>query len=274
VVKNVAGYDMNKLFIGSLGVFGVVLETIYRLAALPEDDRGLAVVFPTLAQAMAAAIAVQGSPLLPSMLMLGNARALAGLQLLSLQPAQVALCLNFDGLHEAVARQIRDSQALCAQYGSLGEAVLAGVELFGVWEFLEAWRTAPEATAPARLQVRLGVGTSRVEDAIRSLAVPSLFDQQNIGWVADAPSGQIWVHLPLGQSVPVARHGEVTTWLQQLRRQVRDWQGYCVVEYAPAALRQRLDVWGETPGQQLLRRYKQRFDPHAVLNPGRYVAGL
>jgi glycolate oxidase FAD binding subunit len=54
VVKNVAGYDMNKLFIGSLGVFGVVLQTTYRLAALPDDDRVLAVAFPTLAQATAA----------------------------------------------------------------------------------------------------------------------------------------------------------------------------------------------------------------------------
>jgi glycolate oxidase FAD binding subunit len=55
---------------------------------------------------------------------------------------------------------------------------------------------------------------------------------------------------------------------------MRAWQGYCVVEYAPVALRQQLDVWGEAPGQQLLRLYKQRFDPQAVLNPGRYVAGL
>jgi glycolate oxidase FAD binding subunit len=47
-----------------------------------------------------------------------------------------------------------------------------------------------------------------------------------------------------------------------------------MVEYAPAALRQGLDLWGEVPGQQLLGLYKQRFDPHTVLNPGRYVAGL
>jgi glycolate oxidase FAD binding subunit len=55
---------------------------------------------------------------------------------------------------------------------------------------------------------------------------------------------------------------------------MRAWQGYCVFEYAPAALHQQLDVWGEVPGLQLLRLYKQWFDPQAVLNPGRYVAGL
>ena len=65
VVKNVAGYDMNKLFIGSLGAFGVVLEATYRLAALPEDDGVLAVLFPTLAQATAAAATLRAAPLLP-----------------------------------------------------------------------------------------------------------------------------------------------------------------------------------------------------------------
>jgi hypothetical protein len=47
-----------------------------------------------------------------------------------------------------------------------------------------------------------------------------------------------------------------------------------VVEATPATLRQQLDVWGNPPGAQLLSLYKQHFDPYAVLNPGRYVAGL
>src|SRR2546428_2645686 len=79
VVKNVAGYDMNKLFIGSLGVFGVVLETTYRLAALPEDDRVLAVTFPTLVQAAAAVVALRAAPLLPSALLLLHADVAGGL---------------------------------------------------------------------------------------------------------------------------------------------------------------------------------------------------
>jgi FAD/FMN-containing dehydrogenase len=55
---------------------------------------------------------------------------------------------------------------------------------------------------------------------------------------------------------------------------LRDRGGYGVIEYAPALLRRQLDIWGNPPGHQLLRLYKQHFDPHAVLNPGRYIAGL
>jgi hypothetical protein len=63
-------------------------------------------------------------------------------------------------------------------------------------------------------------------------------------------------------------------WLHTLREQLRSQHGYAVIEHAPAPLYQQLDVWGTPPGAPLLALYKQRFDPYAVLNPGRYVAGL
>lgn len=277
VVKNVAGYDMNKLFVGSLGVFGVVLETTYRLAALPEADRLLAVVFPDLAPAVAAAAAIQGSQLLPSALMLCSTEATAAcdaLQSLPLRPPQVALVANFDGMYEAVERQLRDSQQLCRQHGGTDHTVCTGEDLFHFWEFQEAWRAAPAASAPARLQIRLGTLPTAVVATLQGLTTaPACFSPVR-PWLVDYTSGQIFVHFPLPQACTDDMLLVVRHWLQQLRVQLRDQHGYCVVEYAPTALRPQLEVWGESPGQSLLRLYKQRFDPHAVLNPGRYVAGL
>ena len=63
-------------------------------------------------------------------------------------------------------------------------------------------------------------------------------------------------------------------WLHALRVQLQAQHGYAMVEWSPAALRQQLDVWGHLAHAPLLSLYKQCFDPHAVLNPGRYVAGL
>lgn len=275
VVKNVAGYDMNKLFIGSLGVFGVVLETSYRLAALPEDDRVLAVVFPTLIQATAAAAAVQASQLLPSALMLLSAGAARVTQLaLTVQPDQAVLLLNFDGLHETVERQLRDSRTFCQQHGALDETLVTGEALLTLWESQERWQAAPQATEPARLQIRLGALPSRLVDAMGVLTTLPTCLQQDVNWRADYMQGQVLAHIPLTQPESVAVGNAVSDWLVQLRTQLRQWHGYGVVEYAPATWRQQLDVWGETPGGQLLQLYKQRFDPHGVLNPGRYIARL
>ncbi len=275
VVKNVAGYDMNKLFIGSLGAFGVVLETSYRLAALPEDDRLLAVVFPTLAQGLAAAAAVQASQLQPSAITFLSPVAAATTNLpWAIQDHEVVLLLNFDGVHEAVERQMRDSQTSCQQHGGLTAALVEGEALWSLWDSQEQRRMAPDTAAPVQLQLRIGVLRQHLAAAIGALTTPPNFCQQGVSWHADYVYGQIFAHLPLHQPEAEDVGNHVCHWLTQLRTQLHEWQGYGVVEYAPAALRQQLDIWGTTPGAQLLRLYKDRFDPHAILNPGRYVAGL
>ncbi len=277
VVKNVAGYDMNKLFIGSLGAFGVVLETTYRLAALPEDDCVLAVLFPTLAQATAAAAALRVAPLLPSALLLLHAEVVHAWHAAlpwTVQPPQVVLLLNCDGSREAVARQLRDSRALCQTHGSLTDTTLAGTALPTLWALRESWCHAVAVTAQPWLHVRLGVVPTRLEATLTHLAQTPAFCQQPIGWVTDAGHGQIWARLALQPSLSDELTQAVQDWLYTLRTQLRAHHGYAVIEEAPATLRQQLDVWGNPPGAQLLSLYKQHFDPYAILNPGRYVAGL
>lgn len=277
VVKNVAGYDMNKLFIGSLGAFGVVLETTYRLAALPEDDCVLAVLFPTLTQATAAAAALRAVPLFPSALLLLHTEVVhAWLAALpwTAQPPQVVLLLNYDGIRAAVARQLRDSRTLCEIHGSLADTTLAGTALPTLWALREGWCHTGSVTAQPWLHVRLGVVPTRLEATLRHLAQTPTFCQQPIGWIADAGYGQIWARLALQPSFSDELCQAVQDWLYGLRALLGAYHGYAVVEAAPATLRQQLDVWGNPPGAQLLSLYKQHFDPYAVLNPGRYVAGL
>jgi glycolate oxidase FAD binding subunit len=44
---------------------------------------------------------------------------------------------------------------------------------------------------------------------------------------------------------------------------------------APHQLKEGLDVWGPPPATlSLMRGLKQQFDPHGLLNPGRFVAGI
>jgi glycolate oxidase FAD binding subunit len=273
VVKNVAGYDMNKLFVGSLGAFGVVVETCYRLAAMPEDDRLLAVVFARLSQAVAAAAAVRASPLQPSALMFLTAAATAALPL-SVETDQVVLLLNVDGPHEAVERQLRDAEALCEQHGGRDPARIGGEALLSVWEAYEQWQSAPPESEPARLQVQLGVLPSHLEAALRAIAEVPPCASDTVRWRTDYGQGQVVAHIPLSVSESGDSVRAVRAWLTELRTQVRGWYGYCNLTVAPSNLRPHLDMWGESSGGALLRLYKQQFDPQAVLNPGRYVAGL
>ena len=164
VVKNVAGYDLCKLYIGSLGAFGVVTEATFRLSMLPEEERLLAAAFPTPAQGMAAATAVRSAALLPSTVALVSSAEWADAVPVSLQPGQAALLVHVDGSHESVQRQIAEGESICARHGAVQAAALDGEALLALWERQEVWRTA--SPDPALLQVRVGVPPSNVEPAL------------------------------------------------------------------------------------------------------------
>jgi len=273
VVKNVAGYDMNKLYVGSYGAFGVVLAISYRLAALPEDDRFMIATFPSLGQATEAAAAVQASFLNPAAVMLLDHRAAQAMALpLTVPSGHMVLLCNFDGLHEAVERELRESEHACQRSGMTETAQLSGEAMLGVWQQLEQWQTAPAGDERAPLRLRIGVLPSRITAAADTLSATHTFGLQGSCWYADYVHGQVFANLDIDAQESVER---VASWLAEVRQQARDWHGYCQVTAAPAMLRQQLDLWGETPGTAALhRRYKDQFDPHAVLNPGRYIARL
>src|SRR5262249_33487741 len=160
----------------------------------------LAVLFPTLVQATAAAAALRAAPLLPSALLLLHADVVHTWQTVlpwTVQPSQVVLLLNYDGICEAVARQIRDSRALCPTHGSLPDTTLAGTALPTLWALREGWCHAVSATAQPWLHVRLGVVPTRLAATLTHLAQTPTFCQQPIAWVADAGHGQIWARLAL-----------------------------------------------------------------------------
>jgi glycolate oxidase FAD binding subunit len=186
----------------------------------------------------------------------------------------VVMLLNYDGIREAVARQLRDSLALCQTHGSLAGITLTGPALPTLWALWESWCHTVAATVQPWLHVRLGVVPTRLEATLTHLAQTPAFCQQPIGWVADAGHGQIWACLALQPCLSDELSQAVQVWLHALREQLCTYYGYAVVEEAPATLRQQLDVWGNPPGAQLLSLYKQHFDPYAVLSPGRYIAGL
>ena len=191
----------------------------------------LAVLFPTLAQATAAALALRATPLLPSALLLLHADVVHGLDMRpcrwTVHPPQVVLLLNCDGIREAVARQLRDSRTLCQTHGSLADITLAGTTLPTLWALREAWCHAVSAAAQPWLHVRLGVVPTRLEATLTHLAQTPAFCQQPISWVADAGHGQIWARLALQPSLADDLGQAVQDWLHTLRTHLRGAPWVC-----------------------------------------------
>jgi glycolate oxidase FAD binding subunit len=85
--------------------------------------------------------------------------------------------------------------------------------------------------------------------------------------VADAMAGTLWVAAPASNAAANQFH--------KLIAYAREQRGHAVMLVAPCELKQSVDVWGSPPpALALMRKIKEQFDPHGLLNPGRYIGGI
>jgi len=280
VVKNVAGYDMAKLFLGSFGALGIIVETTWKLFALPERDESLVAVFPSLGQGASAVAQIMGTQLLPSQILLLHAtaaRTVAPDIWLETSDGSTLFIVNSEGMEEAVERQLVDIARLCQGQGAIAIHRLAGEAQA---EF--RYRLGPlylcldrRIMSTPRLLVRLGTVTSRVPylmDALVQLLGPLASQTLIAGDCGTGlvKFGALWS--------AVEAEAADTPWLRILRelpQLVAAESGHVVIEEAPLQLKVQLDVWGPPPTSlPLLRTLKNTFDPTGILSPGRFIGNL
>jgi glycolate dehydrogenase FAD-binding subunit len=252
VVKNVAGYDLHKLLVGSLGTLAVIVEATFKLQPLPEARRIVCFGSEMVESLCRLAIALADSVLSPERLEIiaGSGRP----------PTLVA---GFAGTHEevddAAARTVSMARARAVEESSepIDEAALAAA-LEGV-----------ERGREPSVVLRAGVPRSSLERFLSSAL-----------WESGRVAGAVAVHAHAGVGVARLRleaveHEPAREVVGRLRGDARASGGYLAVESAPAAWKGDVDVWGPPPaGFDLMKGVKAAFDPLRLLSPGRFVGGV
>ena len=272
VVKNVTGYDLNKLYVGSLGTLGVIVEATFKLAPLPPDWGVLVAAFPSL-QAGAGAGTLQGQVFAPQGLQVidGLVARRLGVNLPVLEGEAIVVAL-FSGRSRAVQRRLGESRRWLQDNGATQVEQLddlAGRSLLR--QLTDLGWTAE--TAPY-LGLKINVPPSAVGQVLersRGDAAVGL----SPGVVADLGFGGIsllWWAEDAGKGID---EGVVVETIDRLRKSAREMGGSAVVEHCPLPVKRQIDVWGDPPqGMEIMRRIKQQFDPVGTLNPGRFVGRL
>jgi len=254
VVKNVAGYDMGKLYAGSLGTLAVITRATFKLAPLPAA-RAL-VVLPGDTAAAAASIGFEaddrGLALEAAEVVNGRTLTTMGLS----NPRPWAALLRLSGSQGAVERSLVELAALAP---SARATVLSGEEEARAWA---AYTASPQAP----LVLRLSVLPSQVPAALDHLVA----ETEDYG-------GTVAASLTTG--IVRARCSAATDDAVGLIEGIQPWVaglgGACVVEAATPAVKTAVDVFGpQRPDFELMRRIKEQFDPQGVLSPGRFVGRL
>ncbi len=253
VVKNVAGFDLPKLFTGSLGTLGVIVAATFRLYPRAASSRTVTVATPDARPFYDLAVRLIATTLVPSAIdITGSTRSAAG-----------ALAVRFEGSEEACEEQ---SRALLALAGSAEGRVIEGDE-----EALH-WREATAALdADGQEGTRIELKVSLLPAAVAGW-LDTLRDAANgadlvASWRAHAGHGLLAVSV-------VGPAAALPPLVAALREAATKQRGTLVVTDTPPALLAQIDPWGPSPAMALMRRVKDQFDPHATLNPGRFVGGI
>lgn len=258
VVKNVAGYDLCKLFTGSFGTLGIITEVTFKLRPLPPETRTIVAVGAY--EALSAVGRRIANNFFPVAIELLSPRLSQDIGL-ETPREQSTLMIRYAGSARAVVTQtaqtlksLRDEALRCATYDE------------------DAVHWANLSTAPLMshhdLVWRIRVRPSDLPSYCREVAAlendPS---HQHLRWHLRVGDG----HLRVMARSP-AYYQEAVRALERLREKAENLGGSLIIEKAPVDLKREIDSWGSFGSTaELIRRVKQQLDSGDRLSPGRII---
>ncbi|QQK81009.1 FAD-binding oxidoreductase [Salicibibacter cibi] len=261
VVKNVAGYDMNKLFIGSMGTLGVMTEVTLKLRPLPKYQSMCAMTFPEEVEPYAKPFITEllSTHLEPTTLEYMNPNLTE--QLLNKKGS--SLVMTFEDVHKAVEYQERWVREHVPEGTEL--TVFHQEDVDGFWAKFAELSFAGDETA---VHVKMGSKNLQVLERL-----------ENCKRLQRGRDMQVFAHGGAGHGITRAYvkgdEAAVQSFVRDVRKVCEESGGYLVVTHAPFSFRQNVGVWGAKPSYfSLLEGIKKQMDPNAILNPNRFVGGI
>jgi glycolate oxidase FAD binding subunit len=252
VVKNVAGYDLSKLFTGSLGTLGVIAEANFRLHPIRETARTVSLEVDEHAKLASAVQELTHSSF--------SQFVLDALEM-RWEGDRGVIAALFEGIEPAVEAQ---SSTAVEVLRSHGETNVLGED--DGEEFWERFARRPWDTGDVGLKI--GAPPSDLTAVLDSVVGAAERGGVKIRISGHAGTGVTFAGLSGGEEGLVEVVGEVRE--IRLRR-----GGSVVVQEAPLAIKERLEVWGSSGDYLgLTRRVKEKFDPGYTMNPGRFLGGI
>jgi glycolate oxidase FAD binding subunit len=250
VVKNVAGYDLGKLVIGSFGTLAVVTQAVFRLHPEPAARGFVTVPFGTAEEASRLVQTVMNAQLVPGAVEIDWRADGAG---------------TFGVLLEGTPAGVEARAATAVRL--LGAGAETTDQPPSGWGVLPWADDATDGPRPTALKLTCALsGLAPVLESLRRAATGAGIPVTLRG---SGGAGVLYAALP--GTAPV---DAVATVVAQARAVCGEHGGSLVVLDGSPETKAGVDTWGPVPAIDLMRRVKEQFDPERRLAPGRFVGGI
>ncbi|BBD58900.1 FAD linked oxidase domain-containing protein [Nostoc sp. HK-01] len=245
VVKNVAGYDLMKLFTGSYGTLGIISQVTFRV--YPMQEVSGSVVLTGAAEAIfQAASTLQGSALTPTQADLLSTQLVSNLGL----GQGLGLIARFQSISESVKEQSNRLLEVGTQLG-LNGAIYADADDTNLWQRLQNQINYPHTDVA--ITCKIGILPSAAVEILNQVKIGLIHISSGLGWLQLEEQNQVL----------------------ELRDRTQNHQGFLSILTAPVTVKQNIDVWGYSGNAlPLMRGIKAQFDSQNILSPGRFVGGI
>lgn len=259
VVKNVAGYDLMKLYTGSFGTLGIITQVTLKVKPLAESVVVLACQCPNDAIAHVINEVLPRTVTRPTIISIANSEAGSRL---TLNSTTSTLLIGFEEKAETVRWQVSQLNKELPEQVTKIASEFQGELAMGA---LHRWSDFPLAP-PTTTTFKVNLLPSKTGEFFKFADSLS----PKLALLAHAGNGIVFGHLPRESTVEQAK--EV---LDRLRVVAVAGGGNLVVTRCPTAWKSVIPIWGQpTPDRVLMRAVKEKLDPGNVYNPGRFVDGI
>jgi len=276
-VKNVSGYDVSKLAVGSMGTLGFICEMTFKLLPLPETMKTLLFSFQSFDAASDFANRIFDTTLLPAAVEVLTHDASKALPMLLIQeftasPYGVAVAL--EGIIPAVARMAEEMTVMARSLEAANSGILDDHGHQTFWLAMSQMGRALQNKHSGLITLKVTCPLSEWARTFSTLE--ETFSAADIPYAlqAHAGNGVCLANLLLDLEDDDTMEKAVET-VNRLSRLFSEKDGSLVVQTVPSPWKAQLNIWGK-PGSAfpVMKRLKEKIDPLGMMNPGRFVGGL
>ncbi|AFZ34997.1 FAD linked oxidase domain protein [Stanieria cyanosphaera PCC 7437] len=249
VVKNVAGYDLMKLFTGSYGTLGIISQVTLRTFPLPEASQTM-VLRGEVDRLTQAAQTLRSSSLTPTKADLISSSAMNRLGIAK----EMGLIVRFQTINASIAQQ-------SSQLAEIAQQLHLQVSYYQDRDESDLWQ---------RLLEIIRIPSSQEAIICKIGIVPN----QAVKLLNNLNDGLAMIHLGSGLGHWQLEEEDLVI-LAKMRPLCEQNRGFLTILTAPQSTKQQLEVWGYTGNSiKMMQTIKHKFDPNQILNPGRFVGGI